>query len=54
MEFSKNSTGYVSWIQALSFHMVTLLTLKLFISEGRKKITEKKFSVEPPKPYVVA
>ena len=54
MEFSKNPTGHVSWIQSLSFCMVTLLTLKLFISDGRKKITEKNFSVEPLKPYVVA
>ena len=33
--------------------MVILLGPKLFISEGEKKITEKNFSVEPLKLYVM-
>ena len=33
--------------------MVILLAPKLFISEGEKKITEKKISVDPLKLYVM-
>ena len=53
MQFSKGHTAYVFWIHAAPLLMVILWPPKLFISDGDKKITEKKFSVEPLKLYVM-